>query len=1200
MSDMSDARILIVEDEAIEAMDLQQRLTRIGYPEPLIAISGEEGVRKAEEIHPNLVLMDIMMPGKMDGIAAAEEIRSRFDIPIIFLTAYADEETLGRAKAAGPHGYIVKPFQERELHITIDMALYKHRFESELLRSEARFRALVTATAEIVWTTDAAGNIDEDIPTWRAFTGQTPEQVRGAGWAEALHPDDRQHALEAWQRAVQRRSLYEIEYRVRRHDGAYRWFTARGVAIRDAAGAIREWVGYCVDITEHKQTEAELQEHRDQLETLVKERTEALREKSEQLERQFWIRDGQNRLNERMSGGLPVEPLANAIMVAVAEHIGAQVGALFLLEDSHLKLTGRYAYRAGVGVPEVFALGEGLVGQAAAGGKPMLLSDVPPDYVMVGSGLGQTSARQILAVPFRFGNDVTGVIELAALESFSELQREFLDCVMVAIGIAIRTAQANALTRELLTKSQQLTEELEIQQEELKSANEELEQQTRLLQQSEDNLRAQQEELQISNEELEEKNDLLKRQKQEVERTRTDLSVKAEELAMASKYKSEFLANMSHELRTPLNSLLLLAQSLTRNKEGNLTTEQVESAGIIHDSGSELLRLINEILDLSKIEAGHMELQLEPVRVSELADGVRADFGHMAGEKGLTLDIIVRDDAPAEIVSDCQRVEQILRNLLSNAIKFTEHGSVTVTFGQCSPSDILFLSVAVADTGIGIAPEYRKRIFEAFQQADGSTSRKYGGTGLGLSIARELTRLLGGRIEIQSELDNGSTFTLLLPVQPLPKADAQLPVTGGIGSTTPSELTLHHKPAPPSPDDRGNLVPDDRVILIIEDDGAFAGILRDQCRDRSLKCLIAPTGEEGLELAVQHQPDGVLLDLRLPRMDGWAVLAALKKNILTRHIPVHVLSVVNAPAEARRKGAVGFALKPLSQEDIDTALQRLEQAATGKPKRVLVVEDDAEMRRRIVTLIGNGDVTVDEAATAADALGSLRAGHYDCLVLDLSLPDRNGDELLTTLQREGLELPPVVIHTARTLTENEERVLREHAESIIIKDARSQERLFDEVSLFLHRVVSRMPENQRKTIASLYDSDAMLRDKTVLVVDDDMRTTFAVSRLLAEHGMKPLKAENGERALRLLAEHPETDLILMDIMMPIMDGYEAMRQIRDPQSPIRNHKVPIIVLTAKAMPEDRQKCIEAGADDYLDKPLDETKLLSMLRVWLYR
>jgi CheY-like chemotaxis protein len=948
--------------------------------------------------------------------------------------------------------------------------------------------------------------------------------------------------------------------------------------------------------------------------------TRALRENRDHVQRQDWLKTGIARLNQVVSGDPDLATLASKVISEIATYLDAQVGAVYVARNgigAALSLMGSYAYTKRKNLSNVFKPGEGLVGQAALEKKQILIRNVPEDYIRVTSGLGESIPRFICVSPLIYEDRVKGVIEVGTLSEIADQQMEYLNQAMPALALAIESAESRTKLAKSLEESQALAEELQAQQEELqaqqeelRTTNVELEEQTQALKISEEELKAQQEELQVTNEELEEKNELLDRQKRDVEKARKDIEEQAEELALASKYKSEFLANMSHELRTPLNSLLLLAQSLSENKGGNLNGEQVESAKIIHGSGSDLLNLINEILDLSKIESGRMDLQLGRVRISDLADGVRASFGHMTEKKGIKLEVAVPEDAMAEIKSDRKRIEQIIRNLVSNAIKFTDSGSVTVTFARPSTDTNLSrsglsadecLAVEVRDTGIGIAPENQKIIFEAFQQVDGGTSRKYTGTGLGLSVSRELARIMDGEIQVYSEPGKGSTFTLYLPVA----VSSGRKVAPGSTTVTVAradegavrDATRQSATAVQIEDDRDNLEKDNRVILVIDDDPDFARLLHRKCHEKGFKCLAAPTGEAGLELATKYQPAAIILDIRLPGMDGWAVLSALKEDVLTRHIPVHIVSVEEVSTEALRKGAVGHASKPLSQEVLEEAFRRLEQVSAGKPKRVLVVDDDPNIRRATVKLIGDEDVKVDEAETGKQAQEALRSGGYDCVVLDLGLPDISGGKLLEKLEREGVELPPVIVHTARDLTLDEEMDLRDHSEAIVIKDVRSQERLLDEVSLFLHRVVSKMPEKKRQIIMDLHDSDALVKDKKVLIVDDDMRTTFAVSHLLAERGMKTLKAENGERALMLLEEHPDVDLVLMDIMMPVMDGYEAMKRIREQE---RFRSLPIIVLTAKAMREDREKSLAAGANDYLPKPVDQKRLLSMIRVWLCR
>ena len=1015
----------------------------------------------------------------------------------------------------------------------------------------------------------------------------------------------------------------------------------------------------------------------DELGVALQSMTRALKDNRDKVDKQSWLQTGLARLNDVMRGGQDIIELSGKVITELTTRLNAQIGAFYVisteLEDKEkskiknqkskiAKLTGSYAFTKRKNLSHEFRLGEGLVGQAALEKQRILLRNVPADYMQVNSSIVQGTPRFVCVAPFLFEDEVRGVVEIGSVHEITDRQLEYLDQALTAVAVAVQTAQSRTELSKALSDSRALSEELQAQQEELKASNEELEGQTQRLKQSEERLRVQQEELQVTNEELEEKGELLERRNKEIEE-------KAEELALASKYKSEFLANMSHELRTPLNSLLLLAQGLAQNKTGNLSKEQVESAQIIYDGGNDLLNLINEILDLSKIEAGRMELHLGTVRVSDLAEGVQAAFKHMAEQKKLSLDVKVTEDAPTEITSDRQRIDQVIRNLMSNAIKFTDQGGVSVIFDcrlpiadrhlesrnqkseirnvrvaenkseqrvgvqdaewQKSDREIAnqkskiknqkCLALSVTDTGIGIAPEQRRIIFEAFQQADGGTSRKYGGTGLGLSITRELANLLGGEVRLESEPGKGSTFTLYLPLDVSAERKATgetAPVeftgdgtgtAGGVseetvavpvsGQGTLSEEARRKADALRIEDDRAELASDDRTILVIEDDPRFSRLLLQKCHEKDFKCLAAPTGEEGLELAAKHLPSAVLLDIRLPGMDGWAVLSALKDDTRTRHIPVHVVSVEGDSTEARSKGAVGHAPKPLNMEALEETFQTFERVSAGKTRRVLVVEDDPAIRRETVRLIADADVAVDEAGSGAEAMEAVRATTYDCMVLDLGLPDMDGNELLRRLSRDGVDLPPVIVNTARDLTRAEETDLREHAGSIVIKDVRSQERLLDEVSLFLHRVVSQMPETKRRIIRDLHDTDSLLQGRKVLVVDDDMRTTFAMSRFLADRGMKPLKAENGERALRLLKEHPDVSLVLMDIMMPVMDGYECMKQIRAQE---RFRKLPIICLTAKAMPEDRQKCLEAGANDYMPKPVDEERLVSMMRVWLCR
>ncbi|MCF8077745.1 MAG: response regulator [Desulfobacterales bacterium] len=706
-----------------------------------------------------------------------------------------------------------------------------------------------------------------------------------------------------------------------------------------------------------------------------------------------WLKTGLARLNDVTRGDPDIDALASNVIREISEYLDAKIGAFYVMGESgekqYLSLRGAYAYTRSRGYASRFAPGEGLVGQAAAQRKQILVAKVPDDYIKVVSGLGEAVPRHLCLTPLAIENRVKGVIEVGTLASLTDLQLEYLNQAAPALAVTLETVQGRDRLAEALDESRQLAEELQTQQEELKAANEELEEQTQRLQESEERLKSQQEELQVINEELEEKNEMLERQKKEVERASRAVGEKAEELALASTYKSEFLANMSHELRTPLNSLLLLAQGLARNKTGNLTEAQVESAQIIHRSGSDLLNLINEILDLSKIEAGQMTLHPGMIPVSDLADAVRASFRHMADEKGISLEVIEQERAPDKIRSDRKRVEQILRNLVSNAVKFTDEGAVTITFGRpaagtdfsgCGLSEEDCLAVSVRDTGIGIAQDQQKIIFEAFQQADGGTARKYGGTGLGLSISREMAGLLGGDIQVQSEPGKGSTFILYLPIRGEIRQPAKHEDREKKEGPPPPPMHPAQSEAPFIADDSQSLAEGDTVVLVIEDDAPFARLLCEKCHEKGFKCLAALTGEKGLSLAVKHLPAAVILDIRLPGMDGWAVLSTLKEDTRTRHIPVHVVSVEEASTESLRRGAVGHAVKPLSQEQLEDTFRRLEQIATGRPKHVLVVEDDEKMRRETVKLIGNGDVKVKEAESGKQALEALRSGGFDCVV----------------------------------------------------------------------------------------------------------------------------------------------------------------------------------------------------------------------------
>jgi CheY-like chemotaxis protein len=957
--------------------------------------------------------------------------------------------------------------------------------------------------------------------------------------------------------------------------------------------------------------------------TMARNIKESLAEK----EQQAWLKNGLSELSEKMGGEQNTASLAQNVISYLAGYIQAQLGAIYVLDDDNiLRLAGSYAYDKGRAASGEFIFGQGLVGQAALNRKTILLEDVPEDYVKVNSGLGETTPKHLLVKPFVFENDVKGVIELATVRRFAEQQLSFLESAIDGIAVAFTSAQSRLRLHSLLDRSQQQAEALQAQEEELRHANKELEEQARSLRESEARLQAQQEELRQTNEELEEKTQALQKQQDDVRKKNTELQLarrlleeKARDLELANRYKSEFLANMSHELRTPLNSLLILARLLSENKDGNLTLRQVEFAQTIHAAGADLLNLINEILDLSKIEAGRMELHIERTLLVEFVASIERGFRHVAEQRGLGFQAVIDNGVPVEIYTDIKRVEQVVKNLLSNAFKFTTRGGVGLRIYR--PDERANLSAAgldwrhavafaVHDTGKGIAQEKQKIIFDAFQQEDGTTSRKYGGTGLGLSISRELAKLLGGEIHVESQPGKGSTFTLFIPEKPATSMpDAKMERLGPVVVVAPekrsigagaaeAKRTFQKRVTVVVEDDKHDLKPDDKSILIIEDDPQFAKILGELVREKGFKRIISGDGETGLELAEAYAPSAILLDVGLPGIDGWAVMDRLKDDPKTRHIPVHFISGAGKDHEAMRKGAIGYLTKPASIEKLEAAIQKIESVISRDVKKLLIVEDDERERKSLAALLDGSDIDTKAVGTGTEALQLLKAEIYDCVVLDLGLRDMSGVELLEHIRAdEAISHAPVIIHTGKELTRPEENELAQHAASVIIKGARSPERLLDETSLFLHRVEANLPEEKRRILRMLHDQDAVLKDKRILLVDDDMRNVFALSSVLEERGMQTVIGKNGREGVDALKKNPGIDLVLMDIMMPEMDGYAAIREIRTER---RFANLPIIAITAKAMKGDREKCIEAGASDYLSKPVDPDKLLTLLRVWLYK
>jgi tubulin-specific chaperone A len=920
---------------------------------------------------------------------------------------------------------------------------------------------------------------------------------------------------------------------------------------------------------------------------------EALDHTAERVAVNLWHKTGIAELAAQTRDKMDMRELAQSIITCLAKHLDAPTAALYLLDkdEQHLVLTGTYAFSRRKALNDRIRIGEGLAGQAARERGMILLSEVPEDYMRISSSLGEAAPRSILAAPFVHEGKLMGVLEFASFKEFSDPALDFLRNVLESVAVAFASAQSRQV-QELLEETQRQAEELRQHSAELLAANEKLAAQSAELQ-------AVQAELEASNADLEEKSQALTEQKEELEqrnaellRAREDLEHRSKELALASKYKSEFLANMSHELRTPMNSLLLLARSLSANKDGNLTPNQEQAAEIIVEAGEDLLNIIDEILDLAKIEAGRVRKHLEEVLLADLADNAHAMFSHMAAAKGLAFKLFIDTALPDSIITDRTRLEQILKNFISNSLKFTAKGEVRLSFAwpeattKFRNKDLTaeqVIAISVADTGIGIPVEHQQAIFEAFQQADGSTARKYGGTGLGLSISRELAALLGGEIHLQSEPGQGAVFTLYLPL-----AAADLPPA--------EEEPVIEDAAPPLTDDRSRIAEGEKNILVIEDDQQFAKFVLHQCHKYGFKVLAAVTGEEGLELADSFQPAGIILDIGLPGIDGWTVLQSLKANARTRHIPVHIVSATEASSEAFKLGAVGFLSKPVDQDQLQEVFIRFEGVTSRQLAKLLVAGDDS-LRAAVTDLTKRGDTRTREAKTGEEVCELLAAHRFDCMILDLALADCNAIDLLRQLaEEESLTVPPVIIYTSRELSRDEEKELNSYSESIIVKNAHSKERLLDETNLFLHRVAGQLPPKRPRHPAELHDRDSLFADKKVLLVDDDMRNVFALSNALQEKGVRVIVAEDGCKALEALEREPETDLVLMDIMMPEMDGYEATRQIRrQPQF----KKLPIIALTAKAMKEDRQKCIEAGASDYLAKPIDLERLLSMMRVWLY-
>jgi hypothetical protein len=936
-------------------------------------------------------------------------------------------------------------------------------------------------------------------------------------------------------------------------------------------------------------TRGEVAELKDNINAMIHN----LRATTEQNTEQDWLKTNLANFTRMMQGQRDLVTVGQMLLSELAPLVNMHHGVMYQMDSTNgrpcLKMLASYAHHERNELPGEFHIGEGLIGQCAAEKRRILLTDIPGGYLRIGSGLIEADPVNIIVMPVLFEKEVKAVIELACLSEFTQTHLTLLSQLTESIGIVLNTIEATMRTERLLQQSQNLATELQTQQKELQQTNDELAQKAK---------------------QLAEQNAEVERKNKEVEHARHALEEKAAELALTSKYKSEFLANMSHELRTPLNSILILGQQLTQNAEGNLTDKQLEFAKTIHDAGADLMNLISDILDLSKIESGTVTVELEEVKYSTLRDTLERSFRHVVEARNLDFEIAIDPELPGSLATDSKRLLQVLKNLLSNAFKFTAKGQVTLCMraardGWSEDHAVLKSANAVVvfevkDTGIGIPYEKQKIIFEAFQQADVGTGRRYGGTGLGLAICRELATLLGGEIHLASAPKRGSTFSLYLPERFAGSiVTGAMSRLGGIEMTQPAPLMI--RPAQKTaeiPDDRDTLQPGEPSVLIVEDDPHYARVLLGTVRDKGFKALVATKGNTALSLAQTFKPTAITLDVLLPDMLGWSVLSNLKMNPATRHIPVEIITVIEERRYGLEYGAFAYMVKPITTEELEVAFDRILEFSRLPKKRLLVVEDDEAERNSIIELIDGDDLAITAVGTGAEAMEALHAGSFDCIVLDLKLPDISGFVLMEQIDQEpNLNDIPVVVFTGKELTKEEEEGLRKSAKSVIIKGVQSPERLLDETALFLHRIMAQLPPAKQKMLERLHRSDEVLIDRKVLVVDDDVRNIFVLTSLLENHGMKVESCETGRQAVTIVEQDPDLDIVLMDIMMPEMDGYETIRTIR--QKP-KHPWLPIIALTAKAMKGDREKCLEAGASDYIAKPVNTEQLLSLMRVWLHR
>lgn len=918
----------------------------------------------------------------------------------------------------------------------------------------------------------------------------------------------------------------------------------------------------------------------------------------------IWVQSGLTLINNEIRGEKTIKVLSTDVLNCIADYVDARVGLLYTSDHEILHFSAGFALSKSYKAPETLSFGETLIGEAAKQKKVLHLQDVPEDYLKISSASGETTPKYILIIPLTHNNIIEGIIEIGSLHPFSPASTNLLQQASHSIAIAIHASKNRTKMQELLEETQAQAEELQAQHSELESLNTELEAQTQKLQASEEELKVQQEELLQANHELEERSKSLEEKNQLIVERNLDIQKKAEELELSTKYKSEFLANMSHELRTPLNSILLLSRLMHENPEKNLSNEQIEYAKVIQSSGNGLLALIDEILDLSKIESGKMDLEYAEVSVKEIAADMKSLFAPIAREKNLDLKINLDSDLPKKISTDKMRLEQIIKNLLSNALKFTSKGEVILSV---SPTDNpIMIKFSVKDTGIGIPENKQQHIFGAFQQADGSTRRKFGGTGLGLSISKELTKLLGGELNVESEEGKGSEFTLIIPVIRTEKKEtvtlaspATLPISRTEQSATEKNKIKYIVNSIPQeiPDDRESITEHDKTILIIEDDTNFAKALLNYTRKTGYKGLVAVRGDEGIEMATQYNPLAILLDIQLPVKDGWEVMEELKSNASTRHIPVHIMSSLEAKKESLIRGAVDFINKPVAIEQMQQMFLKLEDALNRHPKKVLIIEENPQHAKALAYFLETFNVNSEIKGSVTEGIATLLKNNAECVILDMGIPDQNAYETLDSIKKNpGLENLPIIIFTGKNLSKAEEKRLKYYADSIVMKTAHSYQRILDEVALFLHLVEEKKTDSTINPARNGLELSEVLSGKTVLIADDDVRNIFSLTKALEQLKMKVISATDGREALKALEENPQTDVVLMDMMMPEMDGYESTTKIR---SNPKFKNLPILAVTAKAMVGDREKCIKAGASDYISKPVDIDQLISLLRVWLY-